>query len=344
MRLGADQLSNHLAGSLAHVYLIHGEETLLVDEACQRVRDQTRTLGFSEREVFTVDKGFDWQTLNGYAQSMSLFAEKRLLELRIPGGKPGTAGAAALQEFAQQVSEDTVLLVWSGRLDKKSQSTKWFKALDAAGAVVAIYPVGKSELPGWIARRLRSANLEPDDGVAEILAYRYEGNLLACSQEVEKLGLLLDHGRVTLADIEGKLGDNARFDVFGLVDLCLQGDAAAAVRALQGLRAEGTAPVLILWALSREIRSLAQMANALASGRPEHQVFQDPRVWAKRQSLVRVALKRHALNRWYALLQGSHRADKVIKGRELGEAWQALQALGLAFCGVRLSRARRETA
>ncbi len=338
MQLGAQQLSGHLAGALAHVYLIHGDEVQLADEACQLVRDQARAQGFSERQVFTVDRGFDWQSLSSYSQSLSLFAEKRLLELRLPGGKPGTAGAAALQEFVSQASDDTVLLIWSGRLDKKAQAAKWVKALDAAGVVVAIYTLSKAELPGWIGQRLRAKGLEPGAGVTDMLAYRYEGNLLACSQEVEKLSLLFDQGSVTLADIEGKLGDNARFDVFGLADLCLQGDAAAVVRALQGLRAEGTAPTLILWALVREIRSLAQMANDLATGKAEQQVFRAHRVWAKRQSMVRSALKRHPLNRWYTLLQGSHRADKVIKGREPGEAWQALQALGLAFCGVRFSR------
>lgn len=205
--------------------------------------------------------------------------------------------------------------------------------------MVAIYPLNSAELPVWVARRLRTQGLNPGDGVSEMLAYRYEGNLLACSQEVEKLSLLFDQGDVSLADIEGKLGDNARFDVFAMVDLCLQGDAAATVRALQGLRAEGTAPVLILWALVREIRSLAQMAIDVAAGKSEQQIFRDYRVWAKRQSLVRRALKRHSSGRWYALLQGSHRADKVIKGREPGDAWQALLALGLAFCGVRFSRA-----
>lgn len=339
MQLGADQLSDHLAGSLGPIYLIHGDEALLTDEACQLVRDQARAQGFIERQVFTVDRGFDWQSLSAYSQSLSLFSEKRLIELRLPGGKPGTAGATALQEFASRTNDDTILLIWSGRLDKKAQGSKWAKALAAIGVMVAIYPLNHAQLPGWIARRLRAQGLKPGAGVSEMLAYRYEGNLLACSQEVEKLSLLFGQGDVSLADIEGKLGDNARFDVFGMVDLCLQGDAAGAVRALQGLRAEGTAPVLILWALVREIRSLAQMAIDVAAGRSEQQIFRDYRVWAKRQSLVRRALKRHSPGRWYALLQGSHRADKVIKGREPGDAWQALLALELAFCGVRFSRA-----
>lgn len=339
MQIGAGQLSNHVAGSLVPVYLIHGDETLLVDEACQLVRDQARAQGFDERQVFTVDKNFDWNSVSGYSQSLSLFSEKRLLELRLPTAKPGTVGATALQEFVSHADENTLLLVWSGRLDKKAQTAKWVKALESAGAVVAVYPISKAELPGWIDQRLRALGLVPESGVADMLAYRYEGNLLACSQEVEKLSLLFGQGDITLADIEGKLGDNARFEVFGLVDLCLQGDAAATVRAIRGLRAEGTSPVLVLWALVREIRSLAQMANDLSAGKSEQQVFRDYRVWAKRQPVVRSALKRHPTGRWYVLLQGSHRVDKVIKGREQGEAWQALQALGLAFCGVRFARA-----
>lgn len=339
MQLKAEQLADHVATALAPVYLIHGDDPLLADEACQLIRDQAKTGGFTERQIFTVDRSFDWNSLGGYSQSLSLFAEKRLLELRLPGGKPGTAGANALQEFVSRSDDDTILLIWSGRLDKKAQATKWARALAAAGVMVAIYPLSPAQLPGWIGKRLRARGLTAGAGVTEMLAYRYEGNLLACSQEIEKLGLLFAQGEVSLADIEGKLGDNARFDVFAMVDLCLQGDTAAAIRALRGLRAEGTAPVLILWALVREIRSLAQMAIDLAAGKSEQQIFQEYRVWAKRQSLVRRALKRHAPGRWYALLQGSHRADKVIKGREPGDAWQALLALELAFCGVRFSRA-----
>ena len=340
MQMRADQLKDHLASEFAPVYLVHGDEPLLTMEACQAVRDAARERGFTEREVYTADRGFDWSSLSGVSQSMSLFAEKRLIELRLPTGKPGTAGSEALVQLASGIGDDTALLVWSARLDKKAQSAKWAKALDKAGVTTAIYPLSSRELPGWIARRMQAQGLKPKPGVADMLAYRYEGNLLALSQEAEKLGLLFGEGDISVADLEGKLGDSARFDVFRLVDNCLQGDGPATVRILKALRAEGVAPVLVLWALVREIRSLAGMEIELANGKSESQLFKEFRVWSTRQALVRSALKRHPRGRWKALLQGAHRADKVIKGREAGDAWQALQALGLALSGVRFNASR----
>ena len=340
MQVHADQLANRLSGSLLPVYLVHGDDPLLTMEACQAVRDAARAQGYSERQVFTVDKSFDWQALTGASQSMSLFAEKRLLELRLPTGKPGTAGSEVLATLAAEPDDDTLILVWSGRLDKKAQAAKWVKALDAVGAVVAVYPLSPAELPSWIKQRMTQHMLNAEPGVAELLAYRYEGNLLALAQEIEKLALLFAERVVTVADVEDKLGDGARFDVFRMVDTCLKGDGPGAVRALSGLRSEGVAPVLILWALVREIRALAQMSAELALGKTESQLFRNFRVWSTRQSMVRGALRRHSRGRWFALLQGAHRADKVIKGREAGDAWLALQALGLALSGVRLNAAR----
>ena len=340
MQVRADQLLDRLTGSLARVYLVHGDEPLLTMEACQAVRDAARAQGYSERQVFSVDKSFDWQALTGASQSMSLFAEKRLMELRLPTGKPGTSGSEVIATLAATPDDDTILLVWSGRLDKRAQASKWVKALEQAGVVVAVYPLSSRELPGWIKQRMKQHSLNAGPGVAELLAYRYEGNLLALAQEIEKLSLLFVDDLVSVADIEDKLGDGARFDVFRMVDTCLQGDGPAAVRALTGLRSEGVAPVLILWALVREIRALAQMSAEMAVGKSESQLFREFRVWSTRQALVRTALRRHPRNRWYSLLQGAHRADKVIKGREPGDAWLALQALGLALSGVRLNAVR----
>lgn len=340
MQLRANQLQDHLSGQLAPIYLVHGDDPLLTMEACQAVREAARAQGFTERELYTADKSFDWSALAGTSRSMSLFAEKRLLELRLPTGKPGAVGSEALVQLVSGLGEDSVLLVWSARLDKKAQAAKWVKALDQAGVTVAIYPLSPHELPNWIGQRMRSRGLKPRSGVTDLLAYRYEGNLLALSQEVEKLSLLFGDGEVSVADIEGGLGDSARFDVFRLVDICLQGDGPASVRILQVLRAEGIAPVLVLWALVREIRTLTGMAIELAHGKSESQLFREFRVWSTRQSLVRTALNRHPRGRWLALLQGAHRADKVIKGREAGDPWQALQALGLALSGVRFAAAR----
>ena len=171
MQIRAEQLADQLRGSLLPVYLVHGDDPLLTMEACQGVRDAAHTQGFSEREVFTVDKSFDWQALTGASQSMSLFAEKRLLEIRLPTGKPGTTGSEVLTQLASKPDDDTIILVWSGRLDKKAQAAKWVKALDATGAVIAIYPMAPRDLPGWINQRIKRHQLNAEPGVADLLAY-----------------------------------------------------------------------------------------------------------------------------------------------------------------------------
>jgi len=335
MRVYADRLAGQLTKGLASVYLIHGDEPLLADEACEAVRKRARADGYEERQLLTVETGFDWNTVSAYSQALSLFAERRLLELRLPKGKPGESGSRVLIEWCERPPEDTVLLVWSSRLDKQGQNAKWVKAIDAAGVVIPIYAPEPRELPSWAAARLQAHGLRANADVAALLAYRYEGNLLALAQEVEKLALLYPDGTIAADDIEGDLGDNARFDVFRLVDACLQGDGAAVVRILTGLRAEGVAAVLVLWALAREARTLAQLSGQLARGEPEDKVFRSHGIWPRRQALVRRALKRLPAGRWLSLLQGAARADRVVKGREPGDPWQALQALGLTFCGVR---------
>lgn len=341
MQVRADQLGSHLAGTLEPVYLVHGDDPLLTMEACQAVRDAARAQGYSEREYYTADKGFDWFRLGNASRSLSLFAERRVIEVRLPTGKPGSAGGEVLMQLAANAGTDTIVLVWSARLDKKTQATKWVKALDQAGVSVAVYALSPRELPAWIVRRMKAHDLIPGAGVAEMLAYRYEGNLLALSQEIEKLVMLFGQGEVSLKDIDTSVADSARFDVYRLVDSCLQGDGSAAIRILHALRAEGVAPVLVSWALVREIRSLASMAIELAGGGQETSLFRVHRVWPARHSMVRSALKRHSRARWLALLQGAHRADRVIKGRETGDAWQALSALGLALAGVRFPSVRR---
>lgn len=335
MRVSPQDLQAKLEKQLAPVYVVYGEETLLAEEACSSIRAAARDEGFEDRELMVVERGFDWDRLNQAGESLSLFSQKRFLELRIPGSKPGDAGSKAMVRFCENIPEDTLLLVWCGKLDRAQLNSKWFKALDGAGISVGVQPVTMQQLPQWIAQRLKKQGLAPGPGVAELLAYRYEGNLLAAAQEAEKLALLFD-GSVTVEQIQAGVGDDARFDVFGFVDTCLAGNGPAAVRALQGLRAEGIAPSLVLWAMTREIRLLEQCATGIVSGEGESQVFSRFRIWQKKQPLFRAALKRGRPARWRALLQAAARADRVIKGRAPGTEWQALQALGLGLAGVRI--------
>lgn len=331
MRIPPQQLSDSLKRGLAPVYLVAGDEPLLVDETCMAIRGAARDAGYTEREVYHTDRSFDWSQLQGAGSSMSLFGDKRLVEVRLPTGKPGE-GAKALTAWAEAPPEDALLLVISARLDSSTQRSKWVTALEEAGHYVAIYALDADSLPGWIAARMRKHGLQPGAGVVETLAWHFEGNLLACSQEIEKLAMLTQ-GEITLPQVEGGLSDNARFDVYGLVDTALSGDSRAALRQLHRLRGEGVAQTLILWALAREVRSLYSIAQAVASGVADSQAFRTAGVWSRRQGLVRQALRRQPGRGWAVLLQRAARVDRVIKGRAAGDSWQELQELVLGMSG-----------
>lgn len=331
MQITVDQLSAHLGRRLAPVYLIAGDEPLLAQESADAIRGAARAAGFGERELYTVEAGFAWDDFYAATRSGSLFAARRVVELRLPTGKPGDAGAKVLTEIAEDAAADLVVLIVSGKLDKGTRAAKWVSAIERTGAVLTLYPIEASQLPGWIARRMRARGLTPGDGVAELLARCFEGNLLACAQEIEKLALNGSRA-VSLDDIEGNLGDNARFNVFGLADACLAGDAAQILRILRGLENDGTAPTLVLWALAREARDLAQMAAALAAGRPETEVLD--KVWMRRRPLVRRAVTRAATQAWLDTVAQAARADRAIKGRGEGEPWHELERLALAIAGA----------
>jgi DNA polymerase-3 subunit delta len=335
MQLSIANLDDHLRRGLAPAYLVYGDEPLLVNEACDAIRAAAQAAGFGERERYTVEPGFDWNALYAASQSLSLFAERRLIELRLPTGKPGETGANMMMDMLAQPSPDTVLLVVAGKLEKRDRETKWVTAIAEAGAVVAIYPVEAAQLPAWITRRMRARGLVPGPGVAELLAHHMEGNLLAAAQEIDKLAMARVAGATISADdIEDGLGDNARFTVFGLADSCLQGEAATIERILGNLRSEGVEPVLVLWALARETRELTHMAAELEAGKPLAAVLESRRVWAKRRPLVSRALKRLSLARCHDLIQRAARADRAIKGRLLADPWQELECLALGLANA----------
>ena len=266
MKLNPAQLNKHLQGSLTPIYVVSGDEALLCQEACDAIRAATRQQGFGERQVFNAENNFDWGQLLQAGASLSLFAEKRLLELRIPNGKPGDKGAAALLEYLARPAEDTVLLISLPKLDGSTQKTKWAKALidGAQTQFLQIWPVDAAQLPQWIRQRLAQAGLSASQEAVEMIAARVEGNLLAAAQEIEKLKLLAEGGQVDADTVLAAVADSARYDVFGLIDAALAGEAAHALRMLEGLRGEGVEPPVILWALAREIRLLATIAEALS--------------------------------------------------------------------------------
>lgn len=334
-QLRPEQLAAQLHRGLAPVYFIHGDETLVVNECADAVRAATRAQGFAERQVFNVEAGFDWNSLRAAGDSLSLFSEKRLLEVRMPNGKPGKEGTAALREYAGRPAPDTVLMVLSGKLEAAARNSKWVQALDRAGVSVTVWPVEAAQLPAWIERRMRARGMQPEREALALLAERVEGNLLAAAQEIEKLFLLNGPGRLDLDTVTELVVNSARYDVFGLVDSALAGDPVHAQRVLAGLRAEGIDPVLVLWALAREIRALAAMAGEVAGGTPPARVLASQRVWEKRKPLIGGALQRVPVPQWRVWLQRCARIDRVIKGRATGSAWDELLQLSLELAGLR---------
>ena len=337
MRLqGTQQLAAALQRQLAPVYLLSGDEPLQLGEAADRVRSAARQTGYSSRIVMEAGPRFDWNQLAQEANSMSLFAEQKIIDLRIPSGKPGREGSASLSAYCERIPDDTLLLVTLPKLDKGQLGSKWFKALDKIGVTMQVWPVDRQRLPAWIGQRMKTAGLAPAAGVADMLADQVEGNLLAARQEIEKLLLLHGTGEITLDQLRGAISDSARFDVFGLVDNALAGDSKRCTRILCGLRAEGTPAPVILWALAREIRSMARIARSVANGsRPEHAMGQ-AKIWSNRQPLVRKGLQRLPLLRWEQLLSHCQYADSAVKGAVQTDPWLLLEQIALGMCGISL--------
>lgn len=337
MKLRVEQLAKHVQQALAPIYLVSGDEPFQTDMAMRQIREAAAAQGYGEREQFYVDGHFDWDQLQASASNLSLFAEKKLLDLRLPSGKsPGLDGGKALTAWVEANNSEILLLINMGKLDKKQQQAKWFKALDRAGVVIQIWPVETMQMPDWIRTRMQARGMQPDQAAVQMLAERLEGNLLAADQELEKLRLLCGEGKVDVERVSAAVSDSARFDVFALVDAALLGDTPRLLRIFSGLQAEGLEPVLVLWALTREIRSMAGMAWQCAQGNSVEQVLGQYRVWNKRKGPVSAGLRRHPLRRWQGMLYQAANVERVIKGRAAGAPWDELVQLGLKIAGVNL--------
>jgi DNA polymerase-3 subunit delta len=339
MRIKTERLEATLEQGLAPVYVVSGDEPLLVDECAASIRAALRRAGVGERQSFQAEGGFDWaQWLAGF-DSLSLFADRRLVELRLPGGKPGTEGARALESWCARPPADTWLLVLLPRLDRAGQAARWFTALDAAGVVVTPQPPSLGELPAWIGARLARHGLRADDETLAFLAARVEGNLLAARQEIEKLALLLPPGPVRLEDAREAVMDVARYDAGQLPEALLKGDGLRLLRILDGLRQEGETPILALWLLTQEVRTLYRVAWGLGRGETLARACARLRVWESRQPLVARALRRLTAPALARALGELARIERAAKGLEREDAWELLKRLGLALTG--LSDARR---
>ncbi|MCP3671873.1 MAG: DNA polymerase III subunit delta [Gammaproteobacteria bacterium] len=334
MRLRSNELAGRLKQGLHPIYVVTGDEPLQVDEAADLIRSVAKTKGFDDRTIIEADRRFDWNELNHEANSLSLFAQQRILDLRLPSGKPGTTGGKALVEYAERPPQDTILLLTMPKLERSQGNSKWFKALDKAGAVIQIWPIEGQRLPPWIEQRMRNSGLIPEPGVVNMLSERIEGNLLAASQEIEKLLLLHGPGVISLEQLTAAVSDSARYDVFNLVDSALQGKTAYCVKIINGLRGEGTPAPVVLWALTREIRMLAELSYETGRGSsPQQAIAARREIWEKRRQLVRSGLQRLSSNSLRGLLILCGRTDRAIKGRESSDPWQLMQEITTRLAG-----------
>jgi DNA polymerase-3 subunit delta len=331
------RLATQLAAeSLRPAYLVAGPEPLLVLEAADAIRAAARAQGIEEREVFDVEgnRELDWNALESSFRAPSLFASRRLIEVRLPTGKPGTEGAKVISEFCVDPPGDVCLLVTCGEWSMK-HAGKWSQAIGQAGHVVIAWAIKPHELTDWIERRLRGKGLRADRDAVQRLAERVEGNLLAAAQEIDKLVLLSDGAPIDAARMDALVADAARFDVFRLVDAALNGQVAQVSRMLAGLRAEGEAVPALLGMVIKELQTTAALAQAEARGDNLGNAFRALRVWDSKQAVYRRALQRHAAPRWARLVVAAGRVDRIAKGRgrigqEPADAWLALERLLLA--------------
>lgn len=337
MKISGDNLAASLARQLRAIYLVSGDEPLLVDEAADAIRAQARAAGFTERDLHVVERGFDWQGLLANSRALSLFAQRKLIEIRMPGAAPGEQGADAIVALAREPSADNVVLIITGKLDSRAQGSRWVSAVEKQGVLVQIWPIDLPRLPAWIRGRLARHELQADSAAAALLAERIEGNLLAAHQEIEKLALLLPPGPVTAQTIAEVVADSARFDVLQLGEAAMRGQTARALRVLEGLRGEDVEPTLILWALNKDLQWLARAQALMRKGQSADAAMNALYVWRSRQSAMKQALSRLEPRRVHSLLLGAENVDRTIKGVVRADPWLGLERLVARFAGVRMA-------
>lgn len=337
MKTRLDQLQGQLRKNLAPVYIISGDEPLQIEEACDSIRKAARDNGYTDRIVHHVDPGFNWGDVMAEANSLSLFATKQLIELRVAFDKVGD-GKKLLQEYAEHIPPDTLLLIITTRITKKQEKTKWFAALEQKGVYVQVWPVEPHQLPGWISQRLKRAGLNAEPEAITLLADLLEGNLLAAAQEVERLKLLASDQVITVDTVRNVVADNARYDVFGLADAVLAGDVRHSLRIFNGLIAEGTEPTIMLWSLSRELRLANHMASGLRQGMALDAVIEQaarshkqvPFLLKKKKNNYMGFIRRHGERAIREMIDRAALIDRTLKGVEQNHSTQD-ELLGLTM-------------
>ena len=336
MKIKPEQLASRLQQTPAPVYLVTGDETLLVEESCDLLRQALVQQGFSERETLHVDGSFKWEYLLECANALSLFAEQKIIELRLGKAKLGKPASDILRQYLDNPAPDNVLLIIADKLDGSAQKSAWFKAVDQSGIIVQIWPVELQQLPGWISQRARQIGLTLDNDAVQLLSERVEGNLLAAKQELDKLNLLYAGQTLNAEMVIDSVSDSSRYDIYGLVDAAIQQQAARCTKILTVLRQEGTDATVVLWAISREIRSLLSIQQGLQEGTPFDTLCQRERIWGKRKSLIHAAAQRLSNQHLQQLLSRCSEVDQQVKGA-IGDPWLSLALITQELAGIRLS-------
>ena len=338
MRLNLEELPSRLRSTavdkLPKLIIINGNEPLIIEESLDSLRKELQTHGYNERLKYQLEAGFDWTNLTGAGQVMSLFSERRLLEFRVPKSL-GIQGTKAISEYCDKLPEDDVLVIIMPFLDKKQRQAKWLKLADQVGWIADCYEVDSNQLPRWIKNRLQSRALRVENGVVEALSEQLEGNLLAVAQEIDKLQVLSNDGAVPLQLLNESLADQARFDVYSLSDSCLQGNYARTIRIMQRLKSEGLEPVIIVWSLVKEIRTLSAISHGMSIGINKSQLFKQHRIWSKREGIMSAALNRVDNRAWYSILEQAAHLDQSVKGQrydETGTIWHQIDQLCARIC------------
>jgi DNA polymerase-3 subunit delta len=323
LKFNSDTLLTHLEQQLLPVYLVSGDEPLLTAESADAVRAKARASGFTERETHFMERGGDWNDVRASANNLSLFAERRLVEIRMPTAKPGNTGSAAIVALLENRDPDRVLLITTPKLDRDAQGSEWVRAVETHGALVQVWPVEASRLTAWLRTRAKRLRLDIDNEALEVIAERTEGNLLAADQELQKLRLAVRGERVSADDVLGSVADSARFDVFQLGESALSGDTPRTLRMLEVLRAEGVEPTLVLWSLSKSVRDLWGALHSPGGRAP---------AWRRQSAALEQGTRRASKLHFGRLAARAARADRMIKGRESGDAWDEMALLAMDIC------------
>lgn len=338
MKLRLQQLAGHLEREqFLPLYIISGDETLLVQEACDTLRQAARKHGFNEREVYHIASGFNWGEVITSVSSLSLFSDKKLLELRFASGKIDDKAKKAISHYLELNVPDTLVMLILPKLEGSLGKSKWFQSIEQAGAHLAIWPVEAHQLGAWLKQRCIRAGFQPTAEAIALLAERVEGNLLAAAQEIEKLRLLMDPGPLNDEAVRRAVAEQSRFDIYGLVDEALKGNRDHALKMLNYLHSSGAEEILLLWTLSKELRTLAYLANCQARGLPLNKAFMEMRIWESRQPIFQRALKNRPADQFKAALLEANRIDQAIKGMLRYNPWIGFHNIVLLLAGSPVS-------